>query len=293
VSRADNRLRRNVLLLYNAHIPRAIGLARDLAAEAARAGGQPWISSTAEEAAIEGHMAGADLAITLGGDGTILRVARVALRAGVPVLGVNLGELGFLAELTPEEALARLPELLAGAGWIEERMALRVSVQADPPELTPGPFTALNDVLVGRGELSRVVRVQVAVDGQHFTTYLGDGVLVTTPTGSTAYNLAVGGPVLDPRLRSVVVTPVAPYLTFSYPVVLQPEARVVLALGTDYVGALTVDGQIDLPLRSGQRVQVEPDGRPARFLRLLPPGQFYRVLSHRLRPDHFWDDGGE
>jgi len=291
LSQVETGLRRNVVLLYNARIPQAVALARDLADVAARSGAQPWVASTADEAEIEARMPGADLAVTLGGDGTILRVARLALPAGVPVLGVNLGELGFLAELTPEEALTKLAELLAGAGWIEERLALRASVDGRPGEAVPRSLSALNDVLVGRGELSRVVRVQVAVDGERFTTYLGDGVVVATPTGSTAYSLAVGGPVLDPRLRGVVLAPVAPYLTFSYPVVLAPGAEVELEVRTDYGAALTVDGQIDVPLRSGQRVRVEPDARPSRFLRLLPPTHFYRVLSQRLRPDHFWDDG--
>ncbi len=284
-------MRRNVLLLYNSRIPRAVALARELAEVADRSGAHAWAGAILDEAAIQPELAGADLALAIGGDGTILRAARLALPVGVPVAGVNLGELGFLAELTPDEAATRLPELLAGAGRIEERLALSVVVEGGPGQERRGPFGALNDVLVGRGELSRVVRVRVAVAGEHFTTYLGDGVLVATPTGSTAYNLAVGGPVLDPRLRSVVLAPVAPYLTFSYPVVLAPGATVEMEVSTDHIAALTVDGQIDVPLRSGQRVVVEPAGHPSRFVRLSPPDHFYRVLSRRLRPDHFWDDG--
>ena len=233
----------------------------------------------------------AHLAVALGGDGTILRVARLALPADVPVVGVNLGELGFLAELTPEDAPAKLPEFLAGAGRVEERLAIRACVSGIPGAPARGPFVALNDVLVGRGELARIVRVKATINGERFTTYVGDGVLVATPTGSTAYNLAAGGPILDPRLRSLVVTPVLPYLTFSYPLVLAPDTELELEVSAAHPAAMTVDGQIDVPLRGGQLVRIAADPRPSRFLRLQPPTCFYSVLSRRLRPDHFWDDG--
>ncbi len=282
-------MRSEVLLLYNARIPGTDALARDLADEATRRGARPWVGSAADEPAIRAHLAGADLAITLGGDGTLLRVARLALPLGVPLLGINMGELGFLSELTPDDALARLPGILAGEGRVEERLALQASVVSSSGEPLCGPYVGLNDVLVSRGELSRVVRVKVAVEGEHFTSYLCDGVLVATPTGSTAYNLAAGGPVLDPRLRSVILTPILPYLTFSYPLVLAPDAGLELDVRTDYTAMLTVDGQVDVPLKSGQRVRVAPDPRPGRFLRLRPPTYFYGALRNRLKPDHFWD----
>jgi NAD+ kinase len=164
----------------------------------------------------------------------------------------------------------------------------------------PSPLVALNDVLVGRGELSRVVRIAVSLDGVPFTTYVGDGVLVATPTGSTAYNLAAHGPIVDPRLRTTTLVPLLPYLTFPYPVVLAPDTVVELDPGTrssaDVGGGearcamLSVDGQVDLGLAPGQKVRVSSDPRPSRFLRLRPPAYFYTTLTRRLRPDHFWSD---
>lgn len=284
-------MRKNVLLLYNARLSRAKPLALDLARVAGEGGAHPWVSSTAEEDEIRTRMARADLAVALGGDGTILRVARLALRDEVPLLGVNLGELGFLAELSPEEAPERLQEYLSGGGRIEDRLVLRVSLRDAKPgrDRAGASHVALNDALVGRGEYARVVRVKVSVDGEPFTTCVGDGVLVATPTGSTAYNLAAGGPVLDPRLRSMVLKPLLPYLTFPHPVVLAPDSSVELEVSTDHTAAVTIDGQIDLPLGSGERVRIEADPRPSRFLRLRPPSHFYSALVRRLRPDHFWE----
>ena len=283
-------MRKRVVFLYNSRLARAEPLARTLAEVAARRGAATAILSAADERAAADALAAADLAVTLGGDGTILRAARLALASGAPILGVNLGELGFLAELSPSDSLTKLPAVLAGEGWIEERLVLSVAANDRVGQRIAGPLVALNDVFVGRGELSRVVRIRLSADGQPFTTCHGDGVLVSTPTGSTAYNLAAGGPVLDPRLRSIVLTPVNPYLTFAYPVVLAPDVGMELVVSTDHGAALTVDGQIDVPLPDGAIVRVEPHPRAARFLRLRPPSHFYRDLSGRLRPDHFWTD---
>jgi NAD+ kinase len=286
-------LRKRILFLYNTRLERAEPLARTLADVAARAGAESAIIGVADERAVESGLAAADLAVTLGGDGTILRAVRMALPTDVPVFGVNLGELGFLAEVDPAESLTRLPEVLAGGGWVEERLAATATVLDESDHAVAGPFVLLNEAFVGRGELSRVVRVTVQADDERFTTCVGDGVIVATPTGSTGYNLAAGGPVVDPRLASLVFTPVNSYLSFSYPLILAPGVGVTLTVGTDHGAALTVDGQIDVALREGQRVRVEPHPRPGRFLRLRPPSHFYCDISERLRPDHFWTNGKE
>jgi NAD+ kinase len=277
-----------VLLVQNPRVSKAGPLVARLAELVSESGAQVRIARTIDEAGIEAGLREVDLVVTVGGDGTILRVARFALRAGVPVLGVNLGELGFLAELSPEQAVTVLPELLAGGGWLEERVAMEVMSTACQ---TACPLIAINDVQIGRGELSRVVKIGVRIGDTGFTSYLGDGVLVATPTGSTAYSLAAGGPVLDPRLESLVLTPLVPYLSFPYPVVLAPNTTLRLTVSTDYTAALTVDGQVDVPLRSGDVVTISQAANPVRFLRCGPPEQFYRTLTRRLRPDHFWDEG--
>lgn len=271
-------------------MPAAADLASELAEVAASAGAHAETTCSGDASDLAARLAHADLAVTLGGDGTILRVARLAVELGVPILGVNLGELGFLAELSPDEARQDLSKFLSGQGRIEERLAARATL-IDEDGSEGESFVFLNDLLLGRGALSRVVRVSLTIDSQHFTTYVGDGLLVATPTGSTAYNVALGGPVVDPRLRSLIVSPVAPYLTFAHPVVLAPNSEIELCFTVDSIGALTIDGQIDRPFRLGQRLQIASVAKPARFLRASPPRHFYDALARRLRPDHFWDGG--
>ncbi len=282
-------MRKRVLFVQNPRVEAAAEVSRLLRAAADQCGACVQHVEMTDEAGIQAALREADLAITIGGDGTILRTARLALAAGTPILGVNLGELGFLAELAPSEAEARLPSLLAGEGWIEERLAMVVTHEGGA---SADRLIAINDVLLGRGELSRVLKVSVWIDGAPFTTYLGDGVLLATPTGSTAYSLAAGGPVLDPRLSSLVVTPIVPYLSFPYPLVLAPGASVRLVVSTKYTATLTVDGQVDLPLRSGEAVTVTAAEQRVRFLRCGSPDRFYQTLTRRLRPDHFWEEGG-
>jgi NAD+ kinase len=282
-------LRKKVLLVQNPRVRAAAAVVQRLTEIATRSGACVVPGATTDEAGIREGLRDADVVVTVGGDGTILRVARLAILSGTPILGVNMGELGFLAELSPADAESRLPALLAGEGWVEERVAMAVSIDGAP--VSGEPLIAINDALVGRGELSRVVKVTVWIDGARFTTYLGDGLLVATPTGSTAYSLAAGGPVLDPRLSSIILTPIVPYLSFPYPVVLAPGAAVRLAVSTDYSAALTIDGQVDVPLRSGDSVTICSAAQPCRFLRCESPARFYQTLTRRLRPDHFWEEG--
>ena len=288
--RTDSAARRNVLIIYNARLSEAEPLARALAEVARSEGATAQCANTFERDVVGEALGKADLVVALGGDGTILRAARLALQSGPPVLGVNLGELGFLAELQPPEAYLVLPEVLAGAGWVEERLGLEAQTLFSDGTPHSEPIVGLNDAFVGRGEYARVVHVRITVDEVPFTSVVGDGLIVATPTGSTAYNHAARGPILDPRLRSLVLTPVSPYLTFSSPVVLAPDSRVELEVVTDWTATLTVDGQHDVLLRSGWRVRIAPSRLRARFLRLRPAGEFYTTLHRRLRPDHFWDE---
>ena len=238
-----------------------------------------------------------DLVVTLGGDGTILRAARHAWPARVPILGVNLGELGFLAELSAEEAVDKLPEYLEGQGWLEARSVLRVetkdaevSPHGEVAGPSPGdnPLIALNDIVISRGALSRVVRVRATIDGARFTTYFGDGVVVATPTGSTAYSLASGGPILHPESTDILLTPIVPYLTFSYPLVIPGASSIDFEAYSEVDMLLTIDGQVDMTLKEGQLVRVCVDEHPSIFLRNQPAGYFYKTLVSRLRADRFW-----
>ncbi|MCL4535901.1 MAG: NAD(+)/NADH kinase [Bacteroidetes bacterium] len=284
---------KRVGFVFNPHIPEAEDLARQLAADIAARGGHAWTLAAYNERSIQAEWDHLDLVVTLGGDGTIVRIARLAAPVGVPILGVNLGRLGFLTELSPEQARERLPLYLNGDCWVEERTMLSVKLEpeaavgyaltATGKEQARPEYIALNDVLMGRGLRVRLVHFLVRVDGVTLAEYHGDGVLVSTATGSTAYSLSAGGPVLQPELRNLLVTPVLPHLMLARSVVLPPEARLELRAKTEQEAILSVDGQIDLPLRDEAGVQVSASPYRCRFLRARPRAYFYKDLIRRMQ----------
>jgi NAD+ kinase len=203
-------------------------------------------------------------------------------RHNVPIVGLNMGRLGFLSELTPGDWRAKLPKILAGDYWIEERMMLRA--EARRRGNTFGEYEALNDVVVSRGSLARMIRAHTNIDGGHLVTYAADGVIVATPTGSTAYALAVGGPILPPELHNILVIPIAPHLSLERAIVLSEGAVVDLRIRTDHEAILTVDGQFALALADGDQVIVRANPYQARFARVQDHTYFYKTLMSRLRP---------
>jgi len=294
---------RRVGILHHPRIPDSQPLARAIGDSVERLGLTAWLGSAWDEESLRQQAVELDLLITLGGDGTLLRAARLGSPYGVLLLGVNLGQLGFLAELTPAEVASALPGILEGHYWVEERLMLRGRVRRTKDEelalsmvkgrrtkdefqaLHLGPaeyFDALNDVVVGRGSLSRTVRVEARIDGDYLTTYVADGVIVATPTGSTAYSLAAGGPILEPELKNLLLTPIAPHLTVVHSLVLPATAEVTLRVATDHPASVTIDGQIDLPLEDGDTVIVTASPHVSRFVRLQPKAYFYRTLLERL-----------
>jgi len=273
-------------ILHHPRIPDSQPLARAIGESVERLGLTAWLGSARDEEGLRRQVAELDLLITLGGDGTLLRAARLGSPRGVLLLGVNLGQLGFLAELTPAEVVSALPKILEGHYWVEERLMLRGKVLSAQsavrsPE-TGDSFDALNDIVVGRGSLSRTVRVEARIDGDYLTTYVADGVIVATPTGSTAYSLAAGGPILEPELQNLLLTPIAPHLTVVHSLVLPSTAQVALRVATDHLASVTIDGQIDLPLQDGDTVIVTASPHVSRFVRLQPKAYFYRTLLERL-----------
>jgi NAD+ kinase len=208
---------------------------------------------------------GADLLVSLGGDGTLLRSVEAALTGGIPVLGVNIGRLGYLTQVEPaglEEALAAF---LAGTHQVEERMTLSVHVTgADGADITRR--TALNEATVEKTVPGHTVRIAASIDGRPFVTYAADGLLVSTPTGSTAYNLSARGPVLSPRLRAIVVTPVSPHMLFDRPLVLEPTERLGLEVLEPRSAVLVVDGVTVAVLEPGSTVVCREGDQPARLV---------------------------
>lgn len=272
---------KRVGLLVHPKLPRSQELAQALRAELEGRGTSLWVASAWGEAEIQERIADLDLLVTLGGDGTILRVARIAAPYGVPILGVNFGRRGFLAEIEPEEALEKVPLVLDGNYWLEERMMLQAELFRNGERL--GVYEALNDVFVGRGAVPKAVRLAVSIDGNSLTTYVADGALVATPTGSTAYSLAAGGPVIAPQLRSLLFMPIVPHLTLLRSLVLPPEARVRIQVFTDHDAVLTLDGQVSIELQDEDIVEATASPHTAPFIRLQPQSRFYETLLEKLR----------
>jgi NAD+ kinase len=200
----------------------------------------------------------------------------------MPILGVNLGRVGFLTEAGPETWRGALGQVLAGDYWIEERMMLRAKVRQGG-KMT-GRAEALNDVVAGRGARAQVVHLHVEIDGGHLATYVADGLIVATPTGSTAYALAAGGPILPPQLRNILLVPVAPHLSMERPIVLSEGVTVRIAVGGGRPAVLTVDGRVQAELKNGDEVTVGASPHVARFARVQEQTYFYRTLVPRLVP---------
>ncbi len=241
-----------------------------------------WLCSAWEEEKVKAQAPGTDLILSVGGDGTILRVARSSVPWGVPILGINLGKLGFMTELGAEEAVNKLPALLAGEGWIDERTMLQVEFL---PASTGDPQTlhALNDMVIGRGAVCRVIYVKAIIDGETLTTYKADGIIVATATGSTGYSLAAGGPVLYPQSAEILLKPISAHLTLPYGLVLPPQVNIELEVSTAHQAVLSIDGQVEFPLLSGDRVKAKRSPYLARFLRVHPPTFFYSSLERKLK----------
>jgi NAD+ kinase len=266
-------------LLHHPKLPATHPLAGTMARQAEEYGLAAWIGSAWDEDAVRGEAPNLDLLVTLGGDGSILRAARMGCEQGVPVLGVNMGRLGFLAELEPDGWLAALPRLVAGDYWIEERMMLYAEYHRGEE---CRQYEALNDVVVSRGSLARIVRLATHIDGSYLTTYAADGLIVSTATGSTAYALAVGGPILPPQLKNILLIPIAPHLSMERAIVLSQGAVVRVQIQTDHQAILTVDGQFEYELRDGDWVTVQASPHVGRFLHLQDRTYFYRTLMERL-----------
>jgi NAD+ kinase len=270
---------KHILLLHHPKIPHSLELAQQWADQFNHLGIATTIISAWAETEIVRRAPSADLAITLGGDGTILRAARACAPARVPILGVNFGRVGFLSEMTPEQFDAH--RVVDATPWIEERMMLHARCSRNGASL--GEFEALNDVVVGRGKLARVIRLATCIDGDYLKTFVADGAIVSTATGSPAYVFAAGGPILAPEVKTLVLVPIAPYLSQLKSLVLPEGSRVLFRLETDHNAILTIDGQIDVELQNGDEILVQASQNVARFARFQPRTYFYSTLVERLR----------
>lgn len=256
-------------------------LARKLEKFLAGKGVSAWVCSAWEMEAARAQVKGTDLVLSVGGDGTILRAAQVVVPGKTPIVGVNLGNLGFMTELKVDEVQDKLTGILSGDGWIDERSMLEAEVSEEGKK--PRRYYALNDVVLARGEIARVIYAEASIDGEPLTTYKADGVIVATATGSTGYSLSAGGPVLYPQSQDMLMLPIVPHLSAVYPLVLPLQAKVNLRLKSTYTATLSIDGHINLPLATGAAVTVEHSASTIRFLRIHPAASFYASLERKLK----------
>jgi NAD+ kinase len=221
------------------------------------------------------------LVIVLGGDGTILNAVRSLVDYQVPILGVNLGRLGFLADVSPGEIPASLEEILCGNFREEERSLLHAEILREAQIVTQAD--ALNDVVVHKRKVARMIEVDTYIDGQFLNAYRADGLIIATPTGSTAYALSGGGPIIHPTLETVVLVPICPHSLTHRPIVLSADSEitVLLSAANSTQTQLTCDGQISLPIQPGDRIVIR---KKRRKLRLIHPANhdYFRLLRAKL-----------
>jgi NAD+ kinase len=285
--------------------PQAAELARDATA---------WLSERGHEARLpvrdagiaglgshgcpeETFARGLDLALSIGGDGTMLRTVDLVAQDGVPVVGINVGQLGYLTEIEPAGMRMALKRFLAGSYEIEERMLLQITVDAphfeacaepgvsQPATMSRGSdgrsFVALNEAVLEKTPMGHTVRLGVSIDGETFTPYAADGLIVATPTGSTAYAFSARGPIVEPTHRCLLMTPVSPHMLFDRSLVLAPSARVRVEVLGDRSATLSVDGNNLGTLRRGDAVTCTASSLSARFV-TFGPRDFLRILKTKF-----------
>lgn len=281
-----------VLVVVNTAKPAAVGVAADLVTRLSASGASPMVSSDDSAAlpstpvATEADIRAADLILVLGGDGTMLRAAEIARGSGAPILGLNLGHVGFLAELEPEATDAVVTAIAHHTWTTEERTALDVRVTRGGQVVES--TWALNEVSVEKVTRQRMIDVLVEVDNRPLSRWGCDGVVCATPTGSTAYAFSAGGPVVWPEVAALLVVPLSAHALFARPLVVAPTSVVAFELGTDAQAVLWADGRRTIALEPGSRVEVRAADTPVRFARLVASPFTDRLVAKFLLPVEGW-----
>jgi NAD+ kinase len=267
---------------YNPTKEEAVELAARGAGWCERRGISHWAAQAdATERLVEG-LAGTDALIVLGGDGTFLRAAMAVARVDVPILGVNLGKMGFLSKAEAGELETILGEVAAGGYAIDARMLLEGRILAGGSPSEAASITALNDIVIARGSLARVCRLDVEIDDSHLATFVADGLVVSSPTGSTGYSFSAGGPILDPASRNLVVTPIAAYLSAIRSIVVSPAQTVRCRVIDAHEALVSIDGREDRPLAVGDIVEVRAVERPIRLIAPSTALPFWDLLRQKV-----------
>lgn len=273
-------------VLAHPNRPSTIPFAETVVSSLESSGYDAWLLTAWEADDARPLVKDSHIVVAIGGDGAMLRAARVCSPYGVPILGINAGYLGFLTEASPDDWPRVLERLAASDYWVEERMMLELEVWRD--NLCIATADALNDVVISRGAIARSVWLETYIDDNWTTTYNADGLIIATPTGSTAYALAVGGPILPPELHNILIVPVAPHLSMERPLVLSEGVSIkvrVVPRPNDGEVTITVDGEfIKNMMGAGDFAVIRASDNFSRFVRLREQGYFYRSLLDRLEP---------
>jgi NAD+ kinase len=223
-----------------------------------------------------------DVVVVLGGDGTFLRAFRAVAEVDVPILGINLGKVGFLSKAEAIDLESVLALVVAGDYRIDERMALGGRILRGDQPIDEDRHVALNDIVVARGSLARVCRLAVAIDDTHLATFLADGLVVASPTGSTGYSFSAGGPIVDPVSRNLIITPIAAYLSAFRSVVVGPRQVVRCTVVDAYEAMVSIDGREDIRLQVGDVVEVRAVHRPIRMVEPVGARSYWDLLRHKV-----------
>ena len=266
---------RNVAIVSKPKQPKLAKVARELAQWFADKQIKANIDPTQEVAL------GADLAVVIGGDGTLLAAARLVGDRRIPILAINYGSLGFLTEVTLDQMYPALQGVLDDRFAIDDRMMMNVAVERGKKQIAL--HRALNDVVINKGTVARIIELEVRVDGQYVSSFRSDGLIVSTPTGSTAYNLSAGGPIIFPSMSAMIVTPICSHTLTNRPIVLPPDVKIETTLKSSQNEVhVTVDGQVGLPLETGDRVLIEKSDV---VVKLIAPTDknYFDVLRGKLK----------
>jgi NAD+ kinase len=272
---------KRAVVLHHPQSEGAAAFSRQVAEEFQRREIEAIVSDAwADDAGAQIHSAG--LVICVGGDGTVLRAARVTIPHDVPILGVNMGRLGFLTDLSPRDLFNYIERVIAMDWRIESRIMVRADLHLAEDDAKHRTYHALNDVVISRSSPGRPIYVAVSVDGAHVAVYRCDGIIVATPTGSTGYSLAAGGPIMSPTEHHLVLTPVSAHMALARSLVLQPDSVIELRVTSDHGAILSVDGQEDMPVDSGILLRVSVSEYITDFARFHPASSFYADLAEKL-----------
>jgi NAD+ kinase len=267
---------------YNPTIEATVELAARASGWCKRRGIEEWRAQAGDIDALRKELPKTDALVVLGGDGTFLRAARAVAEVDVPLLGINLGKVGFLSKAEATDLEPVLEHIVAGEYRIDERLVIEGRIFRTGGATDGERHIALNDIVVARGSLARVCRLDVSIDDSHLATFIADGLVVASPTGSTGYSFSAGGPILDPTSRNLVVTPIAAYLSAIRSVVVSPLQVVRCRVVDAHEALVSVDGREDLPISVGDTVEVHALDRPIRLIEPKGAQPFWDLLRHKV-----------